>query len=33
MCRYCQIVWALLGPGYLCRPCWRKHYRNKKKGQ
>lgn len=34
MCKWCQIASQLHGSAYMCRPCWRKHYRNaRKKGK
>jgi len=32
-CRFCRVVEAALGPGWLCRLCWRRKYLNKGKGR
>ena len=31
MCKHCSKVTELAGKPYMCRICWRKQYRNKKK--
>lgn len=31
MCKFCALASWLLGRPTLCRPCWRKMYRNKNK--
>lgn len=31
MCKFCKLAQQL--GGYLCRPCWRAQYLNKKKGK
>lgn len=31
MCSYCSIASMLAGKAYMCRICWRKHYRNARK--
>lgn len=31
MCKYCIRAAELAGKSYMCRPCWRKAYRNKRK--
>lgn len=31
MCKHCIRATELAGKPYMCRPCWRKAYRNKKK--
>jgi hypothetical protein len=33
MCKHRNIASQLAGKFYMCRPCWRKHYRNKRKGK
>lgn len=34
MCKHCNIAAMLAGKSYMCRPCWRKLYRNmRKKGK
>ena len=30
MCKHCIIAAQLAGMSYMCRPCWRKQYRNKR---
>lgn len=30
-CKWCKLAQQL--GGYLCRPCWRKMYKNKQKGK
>jgi len=30
MCKHCIKAAQLAGMPYMCRPCWRKQYRNKR---
>ena len=31
MCKHCTVASQLAGKPYMCRPCWRRHYRNGRK--
>lgn len=30
MCPWCKLATQLAGMYYMCRPCWRKTYKNRK---